>query len=107
MILWTVPQQRLGRPAGLILEHGSQIDVPVRYVGVVALQIDRSRFCRVGVYGAGGWSGDWFIVDHFFPVQNDRDVPIDQRDVISLPLTTRSTGIFRWLDHSKDRADTL
>lgn len=104
------PRQLKNVPAGdisTIADDRSQIDVLELDGRVVALQIDWSWRGRIGVDRAGGWPNDRLVVDDFDPVEHDGDVPIDEREVIGLPLSAWVTGLHCRSDAAEDRADTL
>lgn len=77
-------------------------DVAISDRRVIALQVQRPRRHDVSLDRSVGVAEDRLVVDHFLTVQNNCRVPINDDDLITLPLTTGLSGILRRRDPIED-----
>ena len=88
-VAWWRPVMLLREIAETSFHSRQQTDVSVLDAGMIALQIDGPFTRDVTKQSATGATQHGLVVDDFLPIQNDGDVPIDQRQVVRLPLAAR------------------
>lgn len=93
--------------SSLLLRHGNRDIAVLHPAGMIALQIERSRFAFVGIESAAGDSRHLLVVHRFDAVANDGQVTPQQRDVKGFPLARWPGQLNRRSDEAVDSAHTV
>ena len=94
-------------PRDDLLHHRMQDDVPVVDRLVVALEVDRARTKFVGPERTTGAAENRLVVDDLHPVQDHRQMSIDEGDVEGLPFIGSLGGIRSGRDAAIEASDTM
>ena len=95
------------RRAGLVGNNRREIDVSIRHTCVISLQVDGTGSRGIGKNCTSGRASHWLVVDHLFAVQNNGDMSVNERQVVSLPLSSRLSRILGRRNSPKDGSDAL